>query len=152
MPAQRPLPRLLRQHQRGVVAVEFALVFSVFFAIFYAIVGFGLILVGQQSLTLAAEEGARAALRHPGPGNDINARLANARNAANAALVWLPAGGRQPATAVSENCGYAALTCVRVQVSYNYGASPLIPNLPFFGLIFPSSLGSSAVMQLGSGS
>lgn len=141
-----------RHHQRGVVAVEFALVFTVFFAIFYAIVGFGLILVSQQSLTLAAEEGARAALRHPGLGNNLTTRLDNARAAADSAMAWLPAGGRESATAVAENCDYTSLTCVRVQVRYNYGASPLVPNLPLFGLIFPATLDSTAVMQLGAGS
>lgn len=50
--------------QRGVYAVEFALVFPVFFLLFYGVLSFGLIFAAQQSLTLAAEDGARATLRY----------------------------------------------------------------------------------------
>lgn len=141
-----------RSFQRGVIAVEFALVFTIFFTLLYAIVGFGIILVSKQTLTLAAEEGARAALRYPGIGNSTAVRLANARAAAEAASAWLPAAGRVPATALAESCSYGALVCVRVNVRYNYAARPLLPNLPLFGMIFPSMLDSTAVMQLGPGS
>src|SRR6202012_6207651 len=51
-----------RRRERGATAVEFALLFPLFFVIFYAIVAFSLVFVAQQSLTLAAEEGARAVL------------------------------------------------------------------------------------------
>jgi len=50
--------------ERGATAVEFALVFPLFFLILYAIVTFGLIFAVQQSLTLAATEGARSALNY----------------------------------------------------------------------------------------
>ncbi|KLU20452.1 pilus assembly protein TadE, partial [Caballeronia mineralivorans PML1(12)] len=46
------------------MAVEFAIVFPLFFLVFYAIVTYSMIFVAQQSLTLAASEGARAALRY----------------------------------------------------------------------------------------
>jgi Flp pilus assembly protein TadG len=63
--ARAPLKRIdvRRVHaQRGATAIEFALLFPLFFAILYAIITFSLIFVAQQNLTLAAEEGARAAL------------------------------------------------------------------------------------------
>jgi Flp pilus assembly protein TadG len=50
--------------QRGAYALEFALVFPVFFVLFYGVLSFGLIFTVQQSLTLAAEDGARASLRY----------------------------------------------------------------------------------------
>ncbi|SAL37881.1 TadE family protein [Caballeronia udeis] len=52
-----------RRVQRGSMAVEFAIVFPLFFLVFYAIVTYSMIFVAQQSLTLAASEGARAPLR-----------------------------------------------------------------------------------------
>ncbi len=49
-----------RRHAcRGAVAIEFALVFLLFFAVFYAIVAYGLAFTLKQSVTMAAEEGAR---------------------------------------------------------------------------------------------
>lgn len=48
----------------GAYAVEFAIVFPIFFLLFYGILSFGLIFTAQQSLALAAEDGARAALRY----------------------------------------------------------------------------------------
>ena len=51
------------KNENGAAAIEFALVFPLFFLIFYAILTYGMIFVAQQSITLAAAEGARAALR-----------------------------------------------------------------------------------------
>lgn len=49
---------------RGVAAIEFVMVFPLFFTLLYGIVTFSLIFVAEQNLTLAAEEGARAALNY----------------------------------------------------------------------------------------
>ena len=47
--------------KKGAAAIEFAIIFPIFFIIFYAVVTYGLIFAAQQTLTLAAAEGARAA-------------------------------------------------------------------------------------------
>lgn len=65
-----------RQRQRGNIAIEFAIVFLLFFFVFYAIVTYSLIFVAQQSLTLAAAEGARAALRFQPNAQTVNQSLA----------------------------------------------------------------------------
>ena len=52
-----------RRTQRGVYAVEFALVFLMFFALLYASLCFGLLFAFRAGLQNAAEDGARAALR-----------------------------------------------------------------------------------------
>jgi Flp pilus assembly protein TadG len=46
--------------QRGVAAIEFALVFVILFSVLYALATFGAVLYTQQAVTRAAEEGARA--------------------------------------------------------------------------------------------
>ena len=51
--------------QQGAAAIEFAFLFPIFFLIFYAIITYGLIFAAQQTLALAAAEGARAAVRYP---------------------------------------------------------------------------------------
>ena len=50
--------------QKGAAAIEFAIIFPIFFIIFYAVVTYGLIFAAQQTITLAAAEGARAAVRY----------------------------------------------------------------------------------------
>lgn len=49
--------------QRGVVAIEFALLFILFFAVFYGAVSYSTWFLIKQGLTQAATNGARAALR-----------------------------------------------------------------------------------------
>lgn len=55
------------KRQRGATAIEFALVFPVFFLVFYGMLTYGLIFMMRLNLQHAAEEGARAALRHQRP-------------------------------------------------------------------------------------
>ncbi len=50
------------QQMRGVVAIEFALIFPIFFAIIYGIICYGTAFLMMQSFTYAAEDALRAAL------------------------------------------------------------------------------------------
>ena len=61
--------------QQGAAAIEFAIIFPIFFLIFYAIITYGLIFAVQQTVTLAAAEGARAAVRYQA-GKDQDAKTA----------------------------------------------------------------------------
>lgn len=58
-------PRRTRRHrhQKGAVAIEFALLFMVFFAVFYGLVSYSLVILVKHGLTQAAADGARAAVR-----------------------------------------------------------------------------------------
>ncbi|MCW3479239.1 pilus assembly protein [Neisseriaceae bacterium JH1-16] len=144
---------VFRHAQRGTSAIEFALIFPVLFAIFYGIVSYGLILAAQQSLTLAAEEGARAALRYQpavSQGAALTARAAAACQTAQSIINWLPngyvAGG---CTSVVSPCAFdATLQCIQVALNYNYAKNPLVPPLPFFGVILPANLLGVATVQL----
>ena len=49
--------------QRGVYALEWAVIFVVFFMLLYAIISFGLAFLVRQSMQWAVEDGARAALQ-----------------------------------------------------------------------------------------
>lgn len=137
--------------ERGSTAVEFALVFPLFFVIFYAIITYSLIFVAQQSLTMAASEGARAALRfQPNASSTSNAldlRATAACTAAAGLVSWLTT--TLPCAATHAPCTYdATLQCINVALTYNYAASPLVPTLPVFGLVLPSTLNASAIVQL----
>ena len=138
-----------RHGQRGATAIEFALVFPLFFAIFYAIVTFSLIFVAQQSLTLASEEGARAALNYQVASSVTSAVAARASNAASVAASMFPAMISRGASSVaaSASCG-ASMQCITVTVSYDYATYPLVPTLPLLGMALPRQLSSSATVQL----
>ncbi len=151
----RSVQRRSWQRQRGATAVEFAMVFPLFFLIFYAIVTFGLIFAVQQNLTLAATEGARAALNYisesKGLANPQAQALTDRANAARTVAQnftkWLPNVSVPPPA--SSPCSYdPSMYCVTVTVTYPYSQSPLIPPLPLLGLVLPNTLSSSATVQL----
>jgi Flp pilus assembly protein TadG len=142
--------------QRGATAVEFALLFPLFFTVLYAIITFSLIFVVQQNLTLAAEEGARAALNWQSSTSLSNA-LFNRGNVACQTAQSMVATLVQSiksmqavqCTPTSAPCGPGnAMQCVNVLLTYNYKTSPLVPNLPILSYAVPTSLSSSATVQL----
>ena len=77
-----------RQRQRGVYALEWAIIFVVFFMLLYAIISFGLGYLVRQSMQWAVEDGARAALQFE---PQRATRKANAKKAIAGNLAWLPA-------------------------------------------------------------
>ncbi|MDE1007968.1 MAG: pilus assembly protein [Paraburkholderia fungorum] len=151
--ARAPLKRvrvLRARAQRGVTAIEFAMVFPLFFIILYGIVTFSLIFVAQQNLTLAAEEGARAALNWQA-NTSLQTALVNRGNAGCAAakLVIATLVKSAQCTSSSAPCGpNNTMQCVNVLLAYNYQASPIVPNLPLMGITLPDTLSSNATVQL----
>lgn len=57
----------IRHSQRGIAAIEFALVFSMLLLFLYGIVTFGSVLYTQQAVSRSAEDGARALTSFNGP-------------------------------------------------------------------------------------
>ncbi|HEY3599604.1 MAG TPA: TadE/TadG family type IV pilus assembly protein [Paraburkholderia sp.] len=142
-----------RRTARGATAIEFALLFPLFFLIFYAIVTYSLIFVAQQSLTLAAEEGARAALNFQ-KADSVSAaltlRAGAACSTANNLTNWLADSAKCVAT--PNPCTFnTAMECVTVTLSYDYAARPLVPSLPGLGIALPAQLTSTAMVQLNPG-
>ena len=157
-----------KKRERGAAAIEFAILFPIFFIIFYAIVTYGLIFAAQQSMTLAAAEGARAAVRYQKGDTQIarqNSRVAAACDMANQSLSWLRKAGGQATAPAAGVCGtgttsvqatpvacsgVTGVSCVRVLVTYNYSAAPLVPKLlgPVFSLPTPNLLQGQAVAQI----
>jgi Flp pilus assembly protein TadG len=140
-----------RGAQRGMAALEFAMLFPVFFLICYGIVTYGLLFAAQQTLTLAAEEGARAAQAYQ-PANNMSAALALRRSTAcSTATGVLPAlTAHASCTASVGPCGYNSGSlqwlCIQVAVTFNYRAQPFVATLP--GVPVPSALTGTATAQL----
>ncbi|SCX74047.1 TadE/TadG family type IV pilus assembly protein [Variovorax sp. EL159] len=152
-----PRPRSTARGQRGVYAIEFAMVFLIFFVLIYAAICYGLIFTLRFGLQNAAEDGARAALRYQ---IDLPTRAAQAQTVATASASWLPAAVTLNATATvcqvaTNNCTAAVISAcgitwaTRCQMVVTVTASNmgrLLPPLPSFAT--PTQLTGQASMLL----
>lgn len=164
------------KRQGGATAIEFAFVFPLFFMLFYGCLMYGLIFLMRMALQHSAEDGARAVLRYPSvtypSGNtqaqkrqlQMQARLAAARNVAATQAQWM--NGWQAPT-ISANICVVDVECQAsansgtypdcsettrcqfvITVSYPYSTHPVIPALPGFGLLAPTTLQGRARVLL----
>jgi Flp pilus assembly protein TadG len=133
-----------RGRQRGVAAIEFALVFVILFSALYALATFGSVLYIQQSVSRAATEGARAiGLLTPAP-TAGDARVKDAVYDALAGSLVVPSS--VSANVASRRSWIVSKVVVSVDrgtpsspgayinyvvtVSYPYSANRLLPSLP----------------------
>lgn len=140
-----------RRAQGGSVAVEFAVIFPLFFMIMYGIITFALIMVAQQNLTLAAEEGARAALNWQSSTSLQNALYNRGQAACTAANLMAASLVRTALTCTptSASCGPGnTMQCISVALSFDYKSNPLVPTLAILGVTLPKTLNSTATVQL----
>jgi hypothetical protein len=102
-----------------------------------------MILATKQRVTNAAAEGARAAV---GQTTDANAKSAAV---ARILAAGLTAGtysiGPGPGEPTIAACG--SFQCITVTVTYNLAGNPVVPPAPGLGLITPSTISSTAVVQ-----
>lgn len=145
LPPAAPRRRLfIRRGESGAAAVEFALVVGLFIFILYGLIAFGMILATKQRVTNGAAEGARAAV-----GQTTAAAAKSVAIARITAALGTPGvnytigpGVNEPTTAA---CG--SNQCITVTITYNLAAHPVVPAAPGLGLITPSTLSSTAVVQ-----
>lgn len=148
-------------HQRGVAAIEFALVFLILFLVMYGLATFGAVLYTQQAVSRSAEDGARAvallntvpATNDPRIQNVVYDSLAGSLvvpTASNASLVtrrnWVAA---QVTVAVTPT-GTNPNASVVVTVTYPYSANRLLPSLPLLdtSLWMPNQLKSRSTAAI----
>lgn len=141
-----------RRASRGATSIEFAMVVPVLLVLILGIVYYGLIFAMQQVLTLAAEEGARAALRY----QPTNAqRVAAAYTAVASTLPTFISNQvqtNQNSTPLVNCQNQAGMQCLSVVLTLplTSGNSPMLPAIPL--LPVPATLTGSAVVQLIAGS
>lgn len=134
-----------RRLQAGAVVIEFALVFVIFFMIFYGIIAYGMVFAIKHSLMQAASEGTRAAVRDVIGGQEAREDLAKAT--ASKVIAWM--GTRAPTpTVTSAACASTPFICLKVTLTYDYAANPIIPPLPAFGVVLPDKLTAEATVQI----
>lgn len=152
------------RRQRGIAAIEFALVFLTLFFIIYGLATFGAVLYTQQIVARAAEEGARAVprlLSPPVAANDARVKAA-VYDALAAALVvpaassgswsskrsWIVANTTVAVT-LATPAGGGGTTAV-VTLTYPYSANRLLPTLPVLDTSrwMPDNLRSQAAIAI----
>lgn len=143
------------EHQQGVYAVEFGLTFLIFFLVLYAILTYGMIFIAQQSLSLAAQDGARAGLASQ---VSLQKRRDTATTDAYKKIAWLENMGGLGSVQVDAcpNSTILDVHCLpgelKVVTQYNYRLFPLVPMLGpdgLMGLMVPATLRSEASVNLG---
>lgn len=149
--ATRSAMRAGRRRQRGVVAVEFALTFMFgLLPLLLMMMSGVLIFAAKQSLTLAADNGARAALSYN------TDRQAAACKVAQQSMAWLlsfsgdtPSCTSGPIVVSTIACpSDASVNCVQVVTSFDYSAHPFIPGTTTVYGWFLDSISSTAIVQL----
>lgn len=143
---RRPITRrAAKQRERGAVVIEFAMVFVMFFVVMYGIVCYGVVFALRHSLTHAANEGARAAVKDVG---GLTLRIKLAHDTAKDAISWLGALAPEPVVTQVPCPSAFASSCVKVRLTYDYGANPIIPPLPGLGIVLPDTVDAQATVQL----
>lgn len=142
-----------RHRAQGIAALEFAVVLPVLLALVLAIVYYGVILALEQVLTLAAAEGARAAVRYPS--GAVDGSIAASKDlrvaaAADTALAALPSSIKSNLAsadklATAAPCS-APADAICVSVTLRLPAANILPRVPFVPV--PEMLVGSAVAQL----
>jgi len=138
----------------------------VFFLVFYGILTYSLVAAAQNSVSLAAQDGARKILQWQAGASSMSARAGAGLDTALRRAEWISALSASPVqVAVCGSAGTlrssAGGACsglplapgqVEVTVSYPYGAHPLIPSVPLLQtVLMPASsvLSARAMVHLG---
>jgi Flp pilus assembly protein TadG len=148
--------RIGRHDERGAEMVEFAFVVVLLVALLYGIISYGLVLAAQSTLTQAAADAARSGIVASPSATAVTTAEGEAAND----VAWMGKGCHEhdvpgspsspiTCTAVPESCpSNMNSTCLAVTVTYDYASSPLFPELPGLGVIMPSSISSTNVLQM----
>lgn len=119
-----------RRHQRGAVAIEFAVLFLVFFALVYAIIGYSLPFLLTLSFKQLSAEAARSAVR-VSPAPQAAAYIARVNRQVHEVVEasWLPSGWVQGGCpAPEEDAGWIALPDMAGRSLGHYRLMPDAPS------------------------
>ncbi|MGF6349190.1 TadE/TadG family type IV pilus assembly protein [Variovorax sp. W2I14] len=153
-------PGRMKSRERGVAAIEFALVFVLLFSFLYGIATFGAVFYTQQAVTRAAEEGARAAGLVTSPTNNdqrvkdaVYAALANSLvvpASSNASVATRRSWIESKVVVTALPAGAGATASYVVTVSYPYSENRLLPTMPLLDLStwVPNQLRSRSTIAL----
>lgn len=140
-----------RHRQRGIAAIEFALIFTALFLGIYGVTSLGAVLYVKQVVSRAAEDGARAALlvNLDIAANDPRVLSAIYESLASSSITPPAAGSTTASKRVWLQTAMAAsppqvtisnAAVIAVRVTYPYGANAIVPILPFTAGLIPANM------------
>jgi Flp pilus assembly protein TadG len=138
----RSLKNKLRS-ERGVAALEFAIVAQVLFLLLYGMLMYGFVFAADHNMTQSAAEGARAAISQTSNWETY------AVNAAKDHLNFMQVKTYANVTAVKAACASdATVQCITVTITYDNSAHPILPS--FFGMQYltPSTITAESTVEL----
>lgn len=152
--------RTQRNREGGATLVEFAFVSMLLFLLIFGIISFGVLLSFKQTVTEAANEGARdaAVIEDDAATPTIDERRDAAEDAVNSFEAWGRDCGdpNMHCDIKIHDCGQPVTTndpalapdCITVRLTYDYGDDPIVPNAPIIDAFMPDSVESTATAQL----
>ena len=161
-PGRQSRQQTPQRSQRGVAAVEFALVFGLLLTLLYGIATFGSAFYIQQAVSRAAEDGARAAPLLPSlmvpnsPATAVEQIKGMVRDSLAGSLIVPAANNLTPAARRSWITNEVTITVViarplvTVTVSYPYSRNRVLPSIPLIDASrwMPATLNSRATAVL----
>ncbi len=149
------------RQQRGIAAIEFAMIAMLFVSVVYAAASFGAVFYTQQVVSRAAGDGARAisllgaatlGVNDPTIQGIVYKSLASSLIAPSS--VSMTEAGRTTWVSSSNNvtvlvdptCGGVA-GCAKVTVKYQYGQNRVLPVVPLLSWV-PDTLTASAIVPI----
>lgn len=134
--------------ERGVAALEFAIVAQLLMILLYGMLSYGFVFSLQHNLNQAASDAARATISQPSTSTDAQL-ISYAQTTATNELSFAAAKTYATASAEVITCpSDSSLRCIHVTISYPYSSHPLVPTA-FMGGLFPSTVSSDVTLELG---
>jgi Flp pilus assembly protein TadG len=128
--------------ERGVAALEFAIVAQLLLLLLYGMLMYGFVFALDHNITQAAAEGARAGLQK------TSGQAAYAQSVAQSHLNF-GQDSTSTVTATIANCSYdASYQCLTVTILYDNRAHPVLPGFLGMQYLTPATIGASSTVQL----
>jgi Flp pilus assembly protein TadG len=136
------LGRRLRS-ERGVAALEFAIVAQVLFLLLYGMILYGFIFALDHNMTQSAAEGARSAISHTSNWEQA------AEDAARDHLSFMQAKTYSNIVATKAACSYnSSLQCITVTITYDNRAHPVLPAFLGMQYLTPGTITAESTVEL----
>ena len=135
--------------ERGVAALEFAIVAQLLLILLYGMLSYGFVFGLQHNLTQASADAARATISQPTTSSDAALEL-YAHDFATSELSFAMAKTNAVVTTAVINCpSDATIRCIDVKISYDYSSHPLVPTFGLLAGLYPSTVSAESILELG---
>jgi Flp pilus assembly protein TadG len=128
--------------ERGVAALEFAIVAQLLLLLMYGMLMYGFVFALDHNITQAAAEGARAAV------SQTSNQATYAINAAKSHLNFGQASTSNVQASVAPCANDATVQCITVTITYDNRAHPVLPGFLGMQYLTPGTIGATATVQL----